>query len=419
MADVRKGGLQLDWTTVSYRSVLLAVLGVLVAAAIASYFIFPDEVKPLFERAGNAVDNWVGKKVGDDSAPQPPSTQAHFTNIDGTVRVQRASDGKWVKADYSLPLEQGDRVQTGPEGIAKLAFADGSSYIIQQDSLVTIEESTTTAAQQNKVGMRVNTGDIVLNTGEVPSTHQVEIDQTSTTLGKDSALLASNRGPAPAVEITKGKGEMKIGGETVPIAPYEKVSFNPEDQSFTKKKEVEPPVLMAPANMMPVIVPSNARNVELAWAPVEGVSTYRVRLSRNAYFTSLEKQVQVNGTSVKLLGLEEGKYYWAVQSQDAQGHFSIDSDKSEFTVVDKGTEGISLALEINQLIQHQHVIEIKGNTQTGARVMVNGQQVPVIAPDGSFTYFTPPLPSGENVITVTAQNEKGGVNTKTEKVVIQ
>jgi hypothetical protein len=399
---------------------LLAVLAVVAAAAVGSYFIFPDEVKPLLQRAGTAVDNWVGKKVsGDDGTPQAPSTQAHFTNIDGQVRVKRVADGKWVKADYSLPLEQGDVVQTMSDGIAKLAFADGSSYIIQQDSLVTIEESTTNAAQQNVVGMRVNTGDIMLNTGEVPSTHQVEIDQTSTTLGKDSALLASNRGTAPAIEVTKGKGEMKIGGETVAIAPYEKVTINPEDQTFTKKKEVEPPVLLAPANMMNIIVPANARNVELSWVPVDGVSTYRVRLSRNPYFSSIEKQVPVNGTSVTLLRLDPGQYYWAVQSQDAQGRFSIDSDKSAFTVIDKGADGVSLALEISQLIQHQHVIEIKGSTQNGARVMVNGQQVPVIAPDGSFTYFTPPLPSGENVITVTAQNEKGGVNTKTEKVVIQ
>ena len=51
--------------------------------------------------------------------------------------------------------------------------------------------------------------------------------------------------------------------------------------------------------------------------------------------------------------------------------------------------------------------------------MVNGEQVPGMALDGSFTYFTPPLPTGENLITITAQNEKGGVNTTTKKVVIQ
>jgi hypothetical protein len=52
-------------------------------------------------------------------------------------------------------------------------------------------------------------------------------------------------------------------------------------------------------------------------------------------------------------------------------------------------------------------------------VMVNGREVPLVTNDGSFHYFTPPLPPGESVITVTAQTSKGGVNTKQQTVVIQ
>jgi len=50
---------------------------------------------------------------------------------------------------------------------------------------------------------------------------------------------------------------------------------------------------------------------------------------------------------------------------------------------------------------------------------VNGHEVPVIGADGSFHYFTPPLPNGETLITVTAQDSRGGVNTQQQKVVIQ
>ena len=51
--------------------------------------------------------------------------------------------------------------------------------------------------------------------------------------------------------------------------------------------------------------------------------------------------------------------------------------------------------------------------------MVNGMEVPFVGDDGTFHYFTPPLTAGENIITVTAQNSKGGVNTRQAKVVIQ
>ena len=420
MPDIKKGGLQLDWTTVSYRSVFLALLAVLVAGSIAAYFVFPDQTHPFVERIANTVKGWFPAKDGGGETPAGPSTQAHFTNIDGTVRVKKAnSPGAWVKADYGLPLEQGDVVQTMSEGIAKIAFADGSTYVIQQDSLVTIEESTTNGVQQNKVAMRVVSGDITLNTSDVPSTHAVEIDESSTTAGRDSAVQAHNRGSAPDVMVTKGTADFKMGTTAEKIAPFQRVSFDPEKQTVNKKQEIKPPVLMTPANRMPVFVAANNRTTELSWTPVDDISTYHVMVARNPYFSSLEKDVHINGTSYKLGALEDGIYYWVVQSEDDEGHESIKSDQGQFTVVTKGTDGFSLALEINQLIQHSHVIEIKGSTQPGARVMVNGQQVPDMALDGSFTYFTPPLPTGENLITITAQNEKGAVNTAQKTVLIQ
>ena len=80
---------------------------------------------------------------------------------------------------------------------------------------------------------------------------------------------------------------------------------------------------------------------------------------------------------------------------------------------------MAIALDIDPLIQHGHVIEVTGKTESGARVMVNGREVPMVTTDGSFHYFTPPLPIGENTITVTAQNAQGGVNTRQQKLVIQ
>jgi hypothetical protein len=60
-----------------------------------------------------------------------------------------------------------------------------------------------------------------------------------------------------------------------------------------------------------------------------------------------------------------------------------------------------------------------GKTKVNARIMVNGREVPMVATDESFHYFTPPLPNGESMITITAQNAQGGVNTQQKRIVIQ
>jgi hypothetical protein len=142
---------------------------------------------------------------------------------------------------------------------------------------------------------------------------------------------------------------------------------------------------------------------------------YRLRISRNPYFSSTLVDKKVNTAAVTVTSLGEGAYYWVVQSYDAAGKESVESEKNRFTIISKGKETEAIELELDPFIQHGHVIEITGKT----RVMVNGSEVPMINSDGGFHYFTPPLPTGEAVITVTAQTAQGGVNTQQTKIVIQ
>jgi hypothetical protein len=108
-----------------------------------------------------------------------------------------------------------------------------------------------------------------------------------------------------------------------------------------------------------------------------------------------------------------------VRSFDGHDKESAESEKSRFTVIAKGEDSGAIALALDPFVQHGHVIELTGKTEVGARVMVNGHEVPVVGTDGSFHYFTPPLLTGETLITVTAQDARGGVNTQQQKVVIQ
>ena len=423
MPPKKQAEFQLAWTTVTYRSVALLILTIALAAGVSLYFVFPTQAHQVTDKLGSAFDSILSKinKPGPVENQSNASQQARFTSFDGTVRVKKANSNTWVAADYGLPLEKGDVVQTMAEGIAKVAFGDGSTYSIQPDSLITIEENTTNAAQQTQVSVRIETGTLELNTGDVPSTQQVRIDNATTTLGKDSALQAMNdrKKGTPAVLVTKGQGTFEMNNEKTAIAPYEKVSFNPESGEIKKEKEIAPPILLAPSNMMPIFVSASGRSVDFSWTPVDGVKAYHVRLSRNPYFSSLEREARPATPDWRVTGLAEGRYYWVVQSVDARGKESIESEKNGFTIVSKGNENVTLPLDLEPFMQHGHVIEVKGKTQQGARVMVNGEQVPVINDDGSFNFFTPPLPTGESVITVTAQNEKGGVATQTKRVVIQ
>lgn len=422
MPQKHKPGIQISWTTVTYRSVLLAILGVVMVVSFILYILFPEQSKSFAEKAGIAVTDWLGKKGRPTGKMGQQS--ASFTAIDGTVRVKKSNSNTWVNADFNVPLDKGDVVQTGNEGIAKVVFADNTNYTIKQDSLIVIQENSTNTGQQTQVAVELTTGTVDLSTSSYAqgSKSQVILAGATASIAADSSALVRNdpRSDQHQVLLKKGSGQVARGAEVVKLGEYESVSFKADSKTMTKAKELAPPTLIAPANVAPIFVNLQSGGVvDFSWSPVADALMYHMRISRNPYFSSTVFDKKVPVPQMKVPGLAEGAYYWTVQSVDAGGTESVESEKNRFTVIAKGADTAEIALELSPFVQHGHVIEVKGRTERSARVMVNGAEVPGVREDGTFFFFTPPLPNGENIITVTAQNAKGGVKTKQQKIVIQ
>lgn len=219
--------------------------------------------------------------------------------------------------------------------------------------------------------------------------------------------------------VERGSGEVTRNGETVRLADWERVNFHQQAAHMEKLKEIGPPTPISPANMAPILVSRDGKPIEFSWTAMANAASYRLRISRNPYFSSTLVDRRVKTANVLVSGLQEGAYYWMVQSEDRKGIESVESEKNRFTLIPRDENATAIRLQVEPFVQHGHVLELTGKTETGARVMVNGHEVPVISVDGSFHFFTPPLPAGESTITITAQNARGGVNTLQKKVVIQ
>jgi FecR protein len=422
----RKPGIHVAWTTVTYRSVALLMLAGAAIFFIAMRVAFPQFTESTIKKADNVAGKLLERVAGmAPSASGGISTaqQAHFTALDGTVRVKKGTGNSWMAADYNVPLEKGDVVQTGSEGMAKVVFNDGTSYTVKQDSLIVIEENSANDQQQTNVAVAVSTGTVDLSTATYSqgSQSRVIVAGATASLAPESAARVHNDPKSDHHEILmkKGTGEVTRNGETVKLANWEKVSFTGQQAHLEKAKEIGPPTPIAPANMAPLFSGESTKDVEFTWTPMANAVGYRLRISRNPYFSSTLVDKKINPAAVTVSGLGEGAYYWMVQSYDSGGKESVESEKNRFTIIAKGNQTEAIELDLDPFVQHGHVIEVTGKTQIGARVMVNGSEVPMIGTDGAFHYFTPPLPTGEAVITVTAQTAQGGVNTQQKKIIIQ
>lgn len=424
MTPKKNSEFHISWMTISYRSVAMLITAILVILIAGTFLLFPQS-GPVFTATeiANQLLEKVGLGSGGKRSSSPGPQQAHFTNLDGVVRVKKANSNTWITADYSLPLDKGDVIQTTSEGIAKVVFADGTNYTVKQDSLIVIEENSTTAEQKTNVAVQVTTGTVDLATATYAqgSTSQVIVAGATASLAPETSAIVRNdpRKDRHEILVKKGSGQVTRNNETVTLANYEKVSFKAASGKMAKEKEIGPPTLIAPAHMSPIFTSGNGKNVDFTWTQAVNSRGYRLRVSRNPYFSSTVFDKVVQTTEAKVPNLKEGTYYWVVSSMDVTGRESVESERNQFTLVARATNTVTIALELQPFIQHGHVIEVKGKTDPNARVMVNGQEVPIILADGSFHYFTPPLPMGENVITVTAQNAKGGVKTQQKKVVIE
>ena len=429
MSNRPKSEIYVAWKQVTYRSVALALLGVVLIFAALMHLAFPEFTDNTVKAAGRLSSTLLERVAGLAPPLKGPSVavaqQAHFTALDGTVKVRKGNGNSWINADYNVPLEKGDVVQTAAEGMAKIVFDDGTNYTVKQDSLIVIEENSANEQQQTNVSVAVTTGTVDLTTATYVSgsKSQVVVAGAKASLGPDSAAMVHNdpKDDQHEILVKRGNSEIERNGEVVKLSNWEKVSFQSESKTMERGKEIGPPTPITPGNMMPVFInpDEKTKDVEFAWTPMANAKGYRLRISHNPYFSSLLLDRKVDSASVVVTGLPQGAYYWSIQSFEASGKESVESEKNRFTIIARSKEKVELSLDLDPFVQHGHVIEVSGKTEVGARVMVNGREVALVADDGSFHYFTPPLPNGENVITVTAQNSKGGVNTRQEKIVIQ
>jgi hypothetical protein len=90
------------------------------------------------------------------------------------------------------------------------------------------------------------------------------------------------------------------------------------------------------------------------------------------------------------------------------------------TTADIGnTQPRSPTLHITDIVQHGRIVEIKGVTDAGTVVMINGQPAASIFPENTFRHFLGPLPRGTSIVSVTCQDEQGGVTTQQLAVTLE
>jgi hypothetical protein len=394
------------WHTVTYKTVAIYV--VLFAAIVFSalYIGMPNFYSATVRKISSAIDNSDAESLAINQ------TQAKFVNLDGKVQIKKVNSVQWVDADFHTTLDKGDLVQTGSDGAARITFADGTFYTVKSDTLITVEENSMVNNQPTSVAVRISTGAVDLatpNWSSPDSKAAVSMEDSTAQLHSNSraAVKADPEKNESEIVMSRGSAEVQRGTEKIELAQWQKATV-PVAGPITKADVLAPPDLVEPLNLAPIVAENpKATNIHFEWKPVQDAVSYTLRISTTSMFTKSVKTAAVSGTATDISGLDPGDYFWTVTAMDQKKQASEVSEIFKFTLVAQGkAQEMALAIDTPQL--HGRVAEIIGRTEPGAALIINGQPVPNIAPDGSFRHFTEPLTPGEHTIVVIGQNRRGG-----------
>jgi hypothetical protein len=408
---------EVEWHAVTYKT--LIIYGLLIAAIVLAgmFIVFPSMYSAVTRKISTAIES----NDGDNATGA--TTQAKFVNLDGRVQVKKVSSVQWADADYRTALDKGDLVQTGADGYARVAFADGTNYTVKPGTLITVEENSMASSRATSVAVRINTGAVDLSTpnwASPGSKAAVSVEDAKAELRPNSraAVKSDQDTKESEIVVSNGSAQVQRGQDRIELTQYQKADI-PPGGPITKSDVLAPPELLEPINLTPIIV-ENPRTaaVHFAWKPVPDAASYSLRISTTSMFTKIVREApKVTGTSADLSGLDAGDYFWNVTATSTRKSSSDVSETYKFTLVAQGkTQDMLLEIQSTQLVGH--AVEITGRTEPGAALIINGQPVPNIARDGTFHHFTEPLLPGEHTIVVIGQNRRGGTAKQQVSVVV-
>ncbi|HKV04224.1 MAG TPA: FecR domain-containing protein [Candidatus Acidoferrales bacterium] len=405
------------WHTVRYRTVALYAIASIAIVLSMVYLVFPEFSNTILRRLSAAAE------TPDNGVANPSSRQARFVNLDGKVQVKKVNSVQWMNADYQLTLDKGDLIQTDSEGVARIAFADGTTYTVKGDTLVTVEENIVEPDRATQVGVHMTSGQVDLQTGswQMPgSTAEVSFENAVASARANSRMgvRADPATKEQEVTVDSGSAELSRGIEHVDIGQYERATIPSDGGSITKTEVLAPPELLEPLNLQPIILSDPKHDpVHFSWKAAATAKMYDFQASTTAMFSHISVERKTAATSVDIPGLDPGDYFWRVRAIDEKNNVSDASDSFKFTLVAQGKEQ-EMVLEVDDTQLQGSVVEVIGHTEPGATLIINGEQVADIKPDGHFRFFTQPMTRGSHTIAITGQNRRGGTATKRVDVVI-
>jgi hypothetical protein len=305
-------------------------------------------------------------------------SEARFYRVSGEVKVKRAGNLLWDPADPEAALRAGDAIKTSSRGSAQIIYFDGSITTVKPGSLVEITTlSTDPRTRRVRVSESLKVGAVRAAASgssaegsfhEVTTTNSVSRAVTSQPAEFEVEFDASAE--ATKVSVHAGEASLSSGEKSVILQAAERMAVTGQGD-FGRREEILPsPRALAPGDHKIFLSESGTQpETRLLWSEVPGARSYRLQVGRDSLMSDLAHDRSLrDGTQADLNDLEEGSWFWRVAAVDGKGEIGRFSNISEFRIAGPGS---NLTAD-----NRPPLLEVSEFLQTGSLVIINGQTEP-------------------------------------------
>ena len=378
------------------------------------YFPIGTSMKDLAQAIGTSVSP-TGPKDLFIAGADNTQIMARVTELGKKVNVKSANTIAWSRAQLGMTLASRDAIQTYAKARALIEFGGDNYLDIGENSLVILQGVEPDLFVNKLRTLRVEVQ------GELRGRLQ-RSDDGFTNLqvalpGADLQMvpgegeqgvefkLAVNKDKSSTLSLFKGDAEIMIGGKRVLLGENFALTIGPDGQPLEPVALPAQPILKRPVNGNASYFRKLPPKIRFTWKPEKPASAYRFMLSRDPEFRQLLVDERVKRTSFTYGNLKKGEYYWRVHSLtgDIEG---MPSEVRKLRMVQDRTPP-RLKLQKPPTVIRQPTITLRGKTEPGTKIYVDGTRVKVSA-QGVFTHKLSVKP-GATLIVVEAIDPAGNI----------
>ena len=327
----------------------------------------------------------------DDAAPAGARQGMLLVDLRGDVELRDAQGRSLADAPAPLALHAGDTVRTLTRSRALLRIGAHVELELGERSQVAFaahsEDHSLQIATARRVTLLAGTLDGAVH-GVSGDAMPVELELPGArltipaTAGRDGDVrFVARRNPdsTSTISLVAGRARLTAGYEAEWITAGDGVTLDGRGNVRERRALVPAPGTLAPPGGSVVAYREVPPLVEFTWSTVGGIPSYRLRVARDAAFHDLLADERVDGVSRRLSAMSAGEYYWSVSSVDGRYEGRPSVPRRLRILQDSDAPGLA----VDALEELAGRVVVRGRTEAGARVYVQGEAVGADA-DGGF-----------------------------------